>query len=292
MASPASGGRRPGNRPLRKVEPAEQTEVIDARKGPFGVTAAGRGRDADMPDLAVFRDKSFAPELVLLPAGKFMMGSTEKEEDEYKSERPQHRVTIAQRFAIGQYPVTFAEYDQFCETKRRRKPEDEGWGRERRPVINVSWEDAQAYVGWLSQETGRAYRLPSEAEWEYACRAGTTTRYSFGDAITPKDANYDDSGLSQTSEVGTYPQIAGASTTCTAMSGSGSRMIGTKITAARRWTDRHGRMRKQTENPAPLRFARRLLGHRPGDCRSAYRNGIDTDSRVSNIGFRVARTLS
>lgn len=93
----------------------------------------------------------------------------------------------------------------FCVAKRRKKPDDESWGRKERPVINVNWQDARDYVVWLSEETGRAYRLPSEAEWEYACRAGTTSRYSFGDAITPVYANYGDSGLGRTSLVGAYP---------------------------------------------------------------------------------------
>src|SRR5208282_4810553 len=104
--------------------------------------------DRQLADLAVFRDAPFAPELVVIPAGEFMMGSTEEEEGGYADERPQHRVTIGQRFAIGRYSVTFAEYDRFCEAKQREKPGDKGWGRERRPVINVSWEDAQAYIAW------------------------------------------------------------------------------------------------------------------------------------------------
>jgi formylglycine-generating enzyme required for sulfatase activity len=153
----------------------------------------------------VFRDAALAPELVVIPAGEFMMGSPDQNEGRRRNEGPRHRVTIGRRFALGRYPVTFDEYDRFCEATRREKPGDEGWGRGRRPVINISWDDAQAYIAWLSQETGKTYRLPSEAEWEYACRAGTTTRYSFGDAITPQNANYGDSGLGRTSEVGTYP---------------------------------------------------------------------------------------
>jgi formylglycine-generating enzyme required for sulfatase activity len=151
-----------------------------------------------------FRDLPLAPELVVIPAGEFMMGSTDEEEGGFENERPRHRVTIARRFAIGRYPVTFDEYDRFCQATEQNKPEDRGWGRGRRPVINVSWDDAQDYLAWLSQETGRTYRVPSEAEWEYACRAGPTSRYSFGDAITPKNANYADSGLRHTSEVGAY----------------------------------------------------------------------------------------
>ena len=131
-----------------------------------------------------------------------MMGSTQEEPGGYEHEQPQHRVTIGRRFAIGRYPVTFDEYDGFCEATRREKPADEDWGRGLRPVINVSWQDAQAYVAWLSQETGPPYRLPSEAEWGYACRGRTTTGYSFGDAITPDKANYDGSALGRTSEVG------------------------------------------------------------------------------------------
>ena len=98
------------------------------------------------------------------------------------------RFGLGRRFALGRYPVTFEEYDCFSDATGRERVSDRGWGRGRRPVINVSWEDAEDYVSWLSLETGKAYRLPSEAEWEYACRAGTTTRYSWGDEITPENA--------------------------------------------------------------------------------------------------------
>src|SRR5262249_31216216 len=77
---------------------------------------------------------------------------------------------IGRRFAIGRYTVTFDEYDRFCDATRREKPRDKGWGRGRRPVVNVSRDDAEAYITWLSHETGSAYRLPTEAEWEYVCR--------------------------------------------------------------------------------------------------------------------------
>jgi formylglycine-generating enzyme required for sulfatase activity len=139
------------------------------------------------------------PELVSIEPGTFIMGSEEND-----SEKPPHEVTIGYRFAIGKYPVTFAEYDAFCEATERQKPDDSGWGRERRPVINVSWDDAKAYVAWLSETAGKPYRLPTEAEWEYCCRAGTTTPYSCGDKITEKDANIDGK-VGKTSEVGAYP---------------------------------------------------------------------------------------
>jgi formylglycine-generating enzyme required for sulfatase activity len=121
------------------------------------------------------------PEMVLLPGGRFRMGDIQGKGK--KHERPVHEVEL-DSLAIGRYPVTFAEYDLFCEATGRAKPGDRGWGRAQRPVINVSWEDAVAYCEWLSQETGLPYRLPREAEWEYACRAGSEAVYCFGDDKT------------------------------------------------------------------------------------------------------------
>ncbi len=114
------------------------------------------------------------PEIMILPGGRFRMGDIQGKGGAV------HEVEL-DSFAIGRYPVTFAEYDLFCEAVGRAKPKDEGWGRAQRPVINVSWEDAAAYCQWLSQITGRVYRLPREAEWEYACRAGSETAWCFGD---------------------------------------------------------------------------------------------------------------
>jgi len=118
------------------------------------------------------------------------MGSPADEPQRNNHEGPQHPVRIAP-FAIGQTEVTFAQYEAFCTATGRQPPGDRGWGRGQRPVINVSWEDAVAYAAWLSKETGEHYRLPTEAEWEYAARAGTTTPFWTGHCIKTDQANYD-----------------------------------------------------------------------------------------------------
>ncbi|MFK5970651.1 MAG: formylglycine-generating enzyme family protein [Candidatus Marithrix sp.] len=132
-------------------------------------------------------DDSLGPQMVWIPPGSFTMGDTEAKN---QSELPVHKVTI-DSFAIGVYEVTFAEYDKFVKATGRNKPNDEDWGRENRPVINVYWQDAVAYTEWLTQETGNEYRLPSEAEWEYMARAETKTVYWWGDKINENKANCD-----------------------------------------------------------------------------------------------------
>jgi len=137
---------------------------------------------------SVFRDHlqdgSLGPEMVWIPGGSFKMGDIQGEPDE----KPVQIVTV-KGFAMGRYEVTFAEFDKFVKATGRRKPSDSGWGRGNRPVINVSWEEATAYTEWLSQQTGQQYRLPTEAEWEYAARAGTETKYWWGNDIGTNKAN-------------------------------------------------------------------------------------------------------
>ncbi|MFO1429396.1 MAG: formylglycine-generating enzyme family protein [Candidatus Competibacteraceae bacterium] len=135
------------------------------------------------------RDDSLGPEMVVIPAGEFMMGSPEDEAGRFEDEC-WHQVIIKRPFAIGKYTVTFEEYDCFAEATGHKKPGDVGWGRGRRPVINIIWYDALAYTEWLSEQTGRQYRLPTEAEWEYAARAGTQTAFHFGNTISTGQANY------------------------------------------------------------------------------------------------------
>jgi len=151
-------------------------------KSDFGEVVTKHNQVLEKLGIQIFRDTlkdgSLGPEMVQLPEGTFEMGSNNGESDE----KPVHPVSV-KNFAMGRYEVTFEEYDKFCEATKREKPSDSGWGRGKRPVINVNWNDAKAYVQWLSEQTGKDYRLPSEAQWEYACRAGSTGKYSFGDDI-------------------------------------------------------------------------------------------------------------
>jgi formylglycine-generating enzyme required for sulfatase activity len=185
----------PAARPAPPAAPAPQASST----APATVVEPGRG---DFKAGDMFRDCSDCAELVVIPAGSFDMGST----TEY--ENPVHRVTIAKPFAIGRYEVTFNEWDKCVEDGGcKYRPDDREWGRGDRPVINVSWLDAKAFVTWLSQKTGKTYRLPTEAEWEYAARGGTTTPYWWGREPGSRQANCREcnTGESQrTSPVGSY----------------------------------------------------------------------------------------
>ena len=236
----------------------------------------------------VFRDCDVCPEMVVVPSGDFMMGS----DDGWS---PVHRVTIERSFAVGVYEVTFAEWDACLSDGGcgGYSPDDHGWGRETRPVIYASWEDAQRYVEWLSSETGEEYRLLSEAEWEYVARAGTETVYSWGDDVgvdlarcTRCTRRWDSHLL--TAAVGSYApngfglydvhgnvlewvedcrhdSYVGAPTDGSAWTGSGD--CGYRVVRGGGWADP------------------------PRVLTAAYRRSFRENDREFHYGFRVARTL-
>jgi formylglycine-generating enzyme required for sulfatase activity len=223
------------------------------------------------------------PQMVVVPPGSFMMGD--------HSDGPQHEVTINYSFALGKYPVTRDEYAQFAsETSANSEWQSPGFSQTGRdPVVNVSWNDAQAYVRWLSEKTGKNYRLPSEAEYEYAERAGTTTAYWWGDSDADlcRYANGDPCNHHGTVAVGSYPpnafglyDMAGNvwewTEDCWNESYAGAPDDGSA------WTS--GDCGERVLRGGSWYF-------NDFDLRSAYRDRISTGNRDNDVGFRVARTL-
>jgi formylglycine-generating enzyme required for sulfatase activity len=183
-------------------QPSEKRKIVDLspRRGmrllelPFGcgpgeTSALVGDNERCLKPGDNFKDCPDCPEMVVVPAGSFTMGSPSNE-PERNYDEVQIRVSIATPFAVGKYAVTFDEWDACVAGGgcNGHKPSDEGWGRAKRPVINVNWDDAKAYAAWLSHKTGKTYRLLSEAEREYVTRAGTTTPFWWGSSITLKQA--------------------------------------------------------------------------------------------------------
>ncbi len=242
-----------------------------------------------------FKECANCPQMVVVQAGAFSMGSPTSEPGRSDDEAPQHTVAIARRFAVGRFEVTFDEWDACAADGgcNGYKPSDEGWGRGRRPVINVSWDDANAYVAWLSKKTGKAYRLLSESEYEYATRAGTQTAYPWGNAVGTNNANCHACGsrwdARQTAPVGSFAanrfglyDMAGNvrewTEDCYHDDYSGAPADGSA------WTERANCSNRV------VRGGSWLIA--PAFLRSASRYWFTTDYRLRYLGFRIARTLT
>ena len=222
-------------------------------------------------------------EWVAIPAGTFMMGTPDSEADGTRNERPQHQVTLG-GFKMSKYEVTFAQYDAFCEATGRSKPSDNGWGRGNRPVINVSWYDATAFAQWMG------CRLPTEAEWEYACRAGTTTAFYLGSTLNSSEANFNQP-YAQTRPVGSYaPNALGlfdmhgnVDEWCSDWYGDYSSSSQTNPVGPP-----FGK-RRPIPNAGPLRVLRGgSYLHQSSYCRSAFRNNAEPSHSSDGLGFRLA----
>ena len=263
---------------------------------------------------SVFRDCEACPEMVIVPPGSFMMGSPRTPRGRYEDESPRHEATIGYPLAVGVFEVTFAEWeacvsDGGCEGYR---PDDEGMGRGRQPVINVSWEDTRGYVAWLSEQTGEAYRLPSEAEWEYAARAGTETAWYWGEdpGEQCRHANGFDRELAE--ELSAQDERIGVVPASCADGYEGVAPVGSFQPNAFGLHDVSGNVWEWTDDcwnesysGAPADGSAWTRGYciprvvrggswnnPPGLLRSAFRDGIPREDRGFNIGFRVARTMN
>ncbi len=267
--------------------------------------ASARYRQAAPESAAArnFRDCPLCPEMVTVPAGEFLMGSPESERGRGKDEGPQHKVTFAKPFAAGKYEVTFAEWDACAaEGGCTQKPSDEGWGRGRHPVINVSWQDATEFTAWLSKKTGKPYRLLSEAEWEYAARGVTkaadpSTPFSTGAVINYKQANYDANFTyngsppgqyrQRTVDVGSLPHNAFG---LYEMHGNVWEWVQDCYEPSYEGAPDHGSA--VLAKKCSLRILRGgAWNYYPKLLRSAYRYATAPEVRLNNAGFRVARDL-
>lgn len=239
----------------------------------------------------MFRDCPDCPEMVVIPAGSFQMGCVEGR-DCQENEFPVREVTL-RSFALGKTEVTFDEWDAcVADGGCPHRPNDEGWGRGTRPVINVSWDDVQTYIKWLNRKSSQTYRLPTEAEWEYAARAGTETAYSWGNDIGTGNANCNGCG-SQWDGKQTAP-------------------VGSFRASAFGLHDMHGNVWESVQDcwhndylNAPIDGSARkensACNYRvgrggswflnPRNLRSANRFGNSSDYRIDLLGFRLARTL-
>ncbi len=278
-------------------------------------TASSPVADAE----GVLRDRftdgsGVGPDLVLIPTGRFQMGSSEHEhkiavkagaqKTWLDKELPAHWVGIEQSFALGRYPVTVGEWRAFVSATGWQSKLDVDWQQpgfaqdDRHPAVCVSWHDAHLYLQWLSEKTGQDYRLPSEAEWEYACRAGSHTAFSFGDEITPEHANYD----------GHFTYNDGPK----GISHGGTTRVGSYQPNPWGLFDMHGNVWEWTQDTvhdnylgAPIDGsaweqggdkARRILRggawlYQPRYLRSGLRNGYSALLANDVVGFRVARKL-
>jgi len=242
------------------------------------------------------------PEMMTLPGGRFLMGSPKTEAERFDDEGPQHAVTVPP-FALGLHAVTFAQWDAaLAQGADLFQPDDAGWGRGDRPVINVSWKDAMAYCAWLNGRGGldaaRGYRLPTEAEWEYACRAGTATPFSFGETISAVQANYGAAGTYHRGSRQRFRQRTVAVGSLPANPWGLHEMHGNVWEwVADTWHDNYDEAPDDgsawvSDDDAASRVLRGgSWFDRPRFLRSAVRDQDDPDFRISFSGFRLARTL-
>ena len=267
----------------------------------------------------IFKDCPSCPEMVVIPAGVFRMGSNDGDSDE----TPVHDVTIVRPFAVGKFEVTFAEWDAcIADGGCNHRPDDMDWGRERRPVVDVSWNDiVHSYLPWLNRATGKQYRLLTEAEWEYGAKAGTTSRYAWGNDLGRALANCDICGSQwdnrQSATVGSFRanafglydmhgNVAEWVQDCYQDSYANARSDGLPAPERERGAVAEQRSRTIGDPDDTDQAGRRPQGdvagcHRvlrggslesgPHFLRSAHRNWSAADIRKRSSGFRVARTL-
>jgi formylglycine-generating enzyme required for sulfatase activity len=280
---------------MRMLGSVARLAIAIALGGPLALSVHAEEKTHGETDLVpghAFRDCDECPEMVVVPAGSFTMGSPTSEPGSLDVEGPQHRVTIARPFAVGRYEVTFAEWDACVSASGCSYAPHDGsigfgpsFGRGKHPVINVSWDDTKQYVSWINSKVGKqVYRLLTEAEWEYAARAATTTPYAFGDTLSKSMAQF---GANRTAPVGSFPpnefglfdmhgNVLEWVQDCWNDSYEGAPLDGSA------WTT--GACGRRVVRGGAWNHPQRYL-------RAAYRDANSPDARGYILGFRLARTL-
>jgi formylglycine-generating enzyme required for sulfatase activity/uncharacterized caspase-like protein len=311
---PAAGAVAPGpakpaaGQQTAAVAPPVKPAVPDADpcSGPVTVSSASRcaapltaAQERGLKPKDAFRECDKCPAMVMVPAGTFTMGAPPDEPEASSDEVPQHRVVLGRALAVGRFSVTFDEWDACVADGgcNRYRPDDKGWGRGLRPVIDVSWNDVKSYVAWLSRKTGKAYRLLTEAEREYVTRAGTVTPFWWGSSISTEHANYDGSRYYNDGPRGEFRK----------------RTLPVDAFEPNPWGlyQVHGNVYEWTEDCLHLGYTGAPSDGSPwttGDCsrrigrggswydgpstlRAAHRGASPSNDRSNSVGFRVARTL-
>jgi formylglycine-generating enzyme required for sulfatase activity len=281
------------------VPPSATKPAVGVSPPSSGATPLSPERERSLKPKDAFKECDDCPEMVVVPAGSFMMGSPTSEADRFANEGPQHRVRFTRPFAVGRYSVTFDEWDACVREGgcNGYRPSDEGWGRGNRPVINIDFNDARAYVAWLSKKTGKAYRLLTEAEQEYVTRAGTTTPFWWGRSISTDQANYIGTTTYGGGKKGpfrkkTEPVDSFAPNPWGLYQVHGNVWTWTEDC----WNDSYhgapadgsawltGDCSKRILRGGAYNYFARIL-------RSAFRGPVDSDKRNNHYGVRVARTL-
>ncbi|NNF17712.1 MAG: formylglycine-generating enzyme family protein [Gammaproteobacteria bacterium] len=287
---------RDQERDVAVVDVAQASTVAEtvpiAKKEATKTAATGRSATCNTAMLGTRRkycrdrlnDGSDGPRLAIVRTGRFRMGSTSREE-----EQPVRDVVVSRPFALSTTEVSFAQFARFCQDTARECPKNP-WGDMQLPVVNVSWHEARQYADWLSVQTGATYRLPTEAEWEYAARAGTMTDYPFGDEISYLQAHFSD-----TRKQDQPVAVDGALVIANKL---GLKHIVGNVSewVEDAWFDNYsGAPGDQSARLGRTDLARVVRGgsfvDRAPDLRSAARTALAPDSRVEHAGFRVAREM-
>ena len=256
--------------------------------------------------VSIDRHQSFAKKsplrlnMVTIHPGQFRMGSPVHEAKRDRTEGPVQTVSIDYAFEVGKYEVTFAEWDKCLADGgcKGHKPNDGGWGRGKRPAINISWQDAQTYIKWLNNKTGLNYRLLSEAEWEYIARAGASDPFSTGHMITTQQANFNGKESYQGSPLGSYRRKT-VDVGSFSPNPYGLHDLHGNVWEWTQdcWNDTHrgntndGRARNNGDCGYRVMKGGSWV-NKPDDIRIAQRQRYTPDYRYDDYGFRIARTLS